>query len=316
MSISCVCCVCSFRLRLCLLRLLRLSISCVCLVCVVLFVSCVCLVSFNPLSNSSGSIVYLPIHSNASTPTPFFYLSNLFLSNLIYAFHSTTTQPYFITPPIFNNHTPNHRTPLNVSSPVLSISCCPSRVVRLLCCLLCSVLFLLSPVFCVVLVSCVVSCVLCCSCCLLCSALFSSPVLSCVFCVVPVVSYVLRCSCFLFCSCCVVLLCSVFVMCCSVLFCSASVSCCPSPVVVLCSVLFRSVLFCVRLVLSVSCVCLLSRLVVLCSAFCFVLSRVVSIRSIRSIRAIRTIRTIRAIRAFLFVPSIRTCPIYSSNSKY
>ena len=40
--------------------LLRLSISCVCL-----SISCVCLVSFNILSNSSGSIVYHPIHSNA-----------------------------------------------------------------------------------------------------------------------------------------------------------------------------------------------------------------------------------------------------------
>ena len=41
---------------------LRLSISCVCCVCLC---SSVLFVSFNILSNSSGWIVYLPIHSNA-----------------------------------------------------------------------------------------------------------------------------------------------------------------------------------------------------------------------------------------------------------
>ena len=95
MSISCVCCVCSFRLRLvscCPSRVVRLmSISCVCcpsvrFVCVCLLLSvssvasvvsvrfvCVYLLRLSiscvssvlcVMSNSSGSIVYLPIHYN------------------------------------------------------------------------------------------------------------------------------------------------------------------------------------------------------------------------------------------------------------
>ena len=60
----CVCCVCSFRLRLCCL----VCVCCVCsfrLCCLVLCsIRCVSSV-LCVMSVSSGSIVYLPIHSNA-----------------------------------------------------------------------------------------------------------------------------------------------------------------------------------------------------------------------------------------------------------